>query len=117
MAETESTNVVIKITDLSPQVLAALPMAINRALWSIGAVAESYAKQHPPCPVDTGRLRGSITHVENGKQTVIGTNVEYAAAQELGTSRGIKGKHYLKNGVSAAASSLQSIIESSMANV
>jgi HK97 gp10 family phage protein len=41
------------------------------------------------CPVDTGRLRGSITHVtgiDNGEQVAyVGSNVEYAIYQELGT--------------------------------
>ncbi len=115
MAETETQNVMIKITDLSPQVLAALPNAINRALWAIGATAEGNAKMG--APVDTGRLRNSITHQASGKQVAIGSNVEYAAAQELGTSRGIVGKHYLKNGVSSAAANLKSIIESSMGNM
>ena len=40
-------------------------------------------------PVDTGRLKGSITHVmgtENGEQVAyVGSNVEYAIYQELGT--------------------------------
>lgn len=43
-------------------------------------------------PVDTGRLRNSITHrvgVEGGTKMVaeVGTNVEYAPYQEFGTSR------------------------------
>lgn len=41
------------------------------------------------CPVDTGRLRSSITHsIEHdslGLVAFIGTNVEYAIYQELGT--------------------------------
>lgn len=41
------------------------------------------------CPVDTGRLRASITRsTENGGLTgKIGTNVEYAPYIEFGTSR------------------------------
>jgi HK97 gp10 family phage protein len=41
-------------------------------------------------PVDTGRLRASITHyVEKEKEIVgiVGTNVEYAKYQEFGTSK------------------------------
>jgi HK97 gp10 family phage protein len=41
-------------------------------------------------PVDTGRLRSSITNrleIEEGQLVgIIGTNVEYAAYQEFGTS-------------------------------
>ena len=52
------------------------------------------------CPVDTGRLRNSITHrmggggfsfpgmgAAVGKEVTVGSNVEYAAYVELGTSR------------------------------
>lgn len=69
----------VKITDNSDEFLKALPEQIEQALTAIGLTAESYAKQD--CPVDTGRLRNSITHaVEAGEQAVyIGSNVEYAA--------------------------------------
>lgn len=58
--------------------------SIIQALEKIGFTAEGYAKLE--CPVDTGRLRNSITHQVNpGKNEVqIGTNVEYARAVELG---------------------------------
>lgn len=60
-----------------------------RALEKIGITAEGYAKQK--APVDTGRLRNSITHQvmsQGGTDSVmIGTNVEYAPYVELGTSR------------------------------
>ena len=36
------------------------------------------------CPVDTGRLRSSITHEIEGMIGYVGTNVEYARAVELG---------------------------------
>lgn len=67
--------------------LDALPEQIEQALIAIGMTAETYAKQE--CPVDTGRLRNSITHeVEMSEQAAyIGSNVEYAAFVECGTSR------------------------------
>lgn len=53
----------------------------------IGQVGELSAKEH--CPVDTGNLRRSITHevVSDGRGVLvrIGTNVDYAIYQELGT--------------------------------
>lgn len=69
----------VVIKDNSEEFLKALPEQIEQALTAIGLTAESYAKQD--CPVDTGRLRNSITHaVEAGEQAVyIGSNVEYAA--------------------------------------
>lgn len=39
------------------------------------------------CPVDTGRLRSSITHETEGIIGRVGTNVEYARAVELGTEK------------------------------
>lgn len=36
-------------------------------------------------PVDTGRLRSSISSMADGLQCEIGTNVEYAIYQEFGT--------------------------------
>jgi HK97 gp10 family phage protein len=60
--------------------------ATARALEIIGGKAEGYAKAI--CPVDTGRLRNSITHQQYDETTeVIGTNVEYAPFVELGTHK------------------------------
>lgn len=75
--------------------LDALPEQIEQALIAIGMTAETYAKQE--CPVDTGRLRNSITHeVDMSEQAAfIGSNVEYAAYVELGTSRQ-KAQPYLR---------------------
>lgn len=61
-------------------------------------------------PVKTGRLRDSIgctvAEGENGSvQAVVGTDVPYAAAQELGTAKR-PGRHYLENGMAAAGSVL-----------
>lgn len=88
----------IHITDNSDQVLRELSAKVERALTAIGMTCESHAKDI--CPVDTGRLRNSITNaVEMGEQAVyIGTNVEYAGYVELGTSR-MKPRPYLKPAV------------------
>ena len=72
--------------DKTDEVLVAKQAAINVALEMIGIEAERYAKEY--CPVDTGRLRNSITHTQGGKETeFIGSNVEYAPYVEAGTSR------------------------------
>lgn len=76
----------ITATDNSEEVSQGIVRAIDRALEKIGLVAEGYAKK--ACPVDTGNLRNSITHVVDGDDAVyIGTNVEYAPYVELGTSK------------------------------
>lgn len=65
----------------------AIDRALVAALEEVGLVAEGYAKR--ACPVDTGRLRNSITHIvdEGTRHVIIGTNVEYAPYVELGTRR------------------------------
>lgn len=59
--------------------------AMRIALEAVGLAAEGYAKRL--CPVDTGRLRNSITHTADEEYAYIGTNVEYAPYIEYGTSR------------------------------
>lgn len=63
----------------------AIDRALVTALEAVGLAAEGYAKA--ACPVDTGRLRNSITHLvkPDEKSVYIGTNVEYAPDVELGT--------------------------------
>jgi HK97 gp10 family phage protein len=62
---------------------------IARALLSLAIQVETAAKRR--CPVDTGRLRSSISHElrvdSTGLHAVIGTNVIYAPYVEYGTWR------------------------------
>lgn len=73
--------------DNTEQAAQGIESAIGIALEKIGLLAEGYAQMK--CPVDTGNLRGSITHeVDAGEKAVyVGTNVEYAPYVELGTSK------------------------------
>lgn len=75
----------VEITDNSKEVSAAIKAALLRGLEKCGLVAEGYAKKL--CPVDTGNLRNSITHVvdEQEPAAIIGTESEYGAYVELGT--------------------------------
>lgn len=61
--------------------------AIKYIIERTALKVEGAAKQL--CPVDTGRLRASITHEVEGEGldvvARIGTNVSYAPYQELGT--------------------------------
>lgn len=79
--------------DYSKEVLAAMEKGIKNGLEAIGLTAETYAKN--ATPVDTGRLRNSISHAVDGEAAYIGTNVEYAPYVELGTSRA-KAHHMLQ---------------------
>lgn len=75
----------IDITDNSGLAVAELQTVCVRALEKCGLVGEGYAKQL--CPVDTGNLRNSITHVVDISELLcrIGSNSEYAPYVELGT--------------------------------
>lgn len=90
-----------------------LERAIARGLEKVGLVAEGYAKRL--CPVDTGRLRNSITHVIDGDELAayIGTNVEYGPHVELGTSRQ-KAQPFLKPAATDHADQYRRILEAEM---
>lgn len=84
-------NAIISYENHTEEVLEALGTATVNALVKCGLVAEGYAKKL--CPVDTGRLRNSITfNVDEDEPAVyIGTNVEYAPYVELGTGKYVPG--------------------------
>ena len=127
-------SVEIDITDNTDQFLKELESKKGRILEAIGITAEAYAKMLTP--VDSGRLRSSITHTVKDDDVYIGTNVEYGIWQELGTgifasdgtgrktpwsyydskgklhyTRGVRPKHMLKRAASEHNSEYQAIIE------
>ena len=55
--------------DNTDEVLAALERAKRRGLEAIGLTAEGYAKRETP--VDTGRLRNSISHATDDEAAYI----------------------------------------------
>lgn len=140
-------DVDVYLTDNSKEVLDALPKAIKRALFAVGAKCEERAKGG--CPVKTGFLRNSITFALGGEgpnitafsadtpgddgqirtggynyngrlppgdYVEIGSNVEYASEQELGNSRGVSGKHFVKNAVQGGEAELKAAIIESFRN-
>ena len=99
--------------DNTDEVLAALESAKKRGLESIGLTAEGYAKKDTP--VDTGRLRNSISHATDDEAAYIGTNVEYAPYVELG-ARGRPGVHMLKRAATEHTDEYKRLMEYSMKN-
>jgi plastocyanin len=110
-----------------------------RGLLACGQEAEGYAKGD--CPVDTGRLRNSITFATkefhsagNDKSGAkaepddtemrstpdeltlyVGTNVEYAEKQEYGDYKHKVGKkHFLRDSMSNHSDHYKSILEASL---
>ena len=99
--------------DNTDEVLSALERAKKRGLEAIGLTAEGHAKKETP--VDTGRLRNSISHATNDDAAYIGTNVEYAPYVELG-ARGRQGKHMLQRAAAEHADEYKQIMEDAMKN-
>ena len=99
--------------DNTDEVLAALERAKRRGLEAIGLTAEGYAKRETP--VDTGRLRNSISHATDDEAAYIGTNVEYAPYVELG-ARGRQGKHMLQRAATEHAEEYKQIMEDALKN-
>ena len=103
--------------DNTDAVVEGIERAIMKSLEEIGLRAEGHAKDM--APVDTGRLRNSITHaVDEGEQAAyIGSNVSYAEMQELGTSRmpaANGGKGYLRPAATEHADEYRQILEKNL---
>lgn len=75
----------VVFNDYSQDVLDAMQDAAVRALERVGEQAEGDAKDL--APVDKGQLRNSIAHIVKDSENAvyIGSNLEYAIYQELGT--------------------------------
>ena len=86
----------VVVHDYSLDAIEAKNRAIQTALEMIGQQAEGYVAALTP--VDTGRLRGSITHAVEDTSAIISTNVEYSVYVEMGTKR-TKAQPYMKPGV------------------
>lgn len=84
--------------DNTEYIVQAIDRALAEALDEIGRAVQHRAQEL--CPVDTGRLRNSITYslgggdysfpgmgASVGREITVGSEVEYAAYVELGTSR------------------------------
>jgi bacteriophage HK97-gp10 putative tail-component len=81
---------------------------LRAVVGTLGLMVEREAKRR--APVDTGRLRASITtRVVPGPTGPIaetGTDVDYAPPQEFGTSK-MTGRRYLGGGLMAVAARLR----------
>ena len=92
---------------------------IERALTSVGLQAENDVRN--VTPVDTGNLRNSITsRVKMDENAVyVGTNVEYAPHQELGTSKmraANNGKGFLRYAINTNLGKYKTLLEDGLKN-
>ena len=103
----------VNFTNNADDILRLLEKGKRNALTAIGATAETYAKK--ATPVDTGRLRNSISHAVDGEVAYIGTNVEYAPDVELGTSRA-KAHHMLQKAATEHSAEYKRLAEDAVYN-
>lgn len=100
----------VSFISYAKDVLSGEKKAKVQALEVIGGMAESYAKA--ACPVDTGRLRNSITHQQESENVeVIGSNVSYASFVELGTSK-MSARPFLRPAAEGHAAEYAAILKS-----
>lgn len=100
----------VSFISYAKDVLSGEKKAKVQALEVIGGMAESYAKA--ACPVDTGRLRNSITHQQESENVeVIGSNVSYAVFVELGTSK-MSARPFLRPAAEGHAAEYAAILKS-----
>jgi ABC-type oligopeptide transport system ATPase subunit len=78
------------------------------------AVLDGEAVAKKECPIDTGRLRSSITHsselTEKRAKGTIGTDVKYAPYVEFGTSK-MAGRFFLTAGIMKAKGAVKGHLE------
>lgn len=103
----------VKFEDNSKEVIRLMIQASEKALEAIGMQAETYGKKL--CPVDTGRLRNSITHQTETDVVYVGTAVEYAPFVELGTAK-MNAQPYIRPAVADHAEEYKQIAKAVMEN-
>lgn len=136
----------IKLTDNTGKILQNFEKGMTAGLEAIGLQAERYAKEN--CPVDTGRLRNSITHTtaknagqgysytyraETGtgseteyhrggagaNEVYVGTNVEYAPAQETNDyyNHRVGRAHFLRDAAANHGETYKKILENQLKSI
>ena len=63
--------------------------------------------------VDTGRLRGSITHAVDDDSAIVGTNVEYGVYVEMGTYK-MASRPFLRNAIENYTDDYKRIVEAGL---
>ena len=109
----------IDFTDNSKVFLKELEDKLPKILEMLGQAGENNAKLEITAlgAVDTGNLRNSLSHTDNGEDTAyIGTNVEYAPYVEMGTSRGMKARPYLQNAIQNHKDDYEQIIRNELSS-
>lgn len=106
-------DITVEMQDNSAEVLNAFKRQVAEALLAVGATAEGYAKEN--CPVDTGRLRNSISNTVIDNDVYIGTNVVYAPKQEFFEMKHKVGRaHFLRDAAATHGDEYKSLVEAAL---
>lgn len=102
----------VEVKDLRDEVIEEIENKMPKILEAIGQAGENNAKFEITAlgAVDTGNLRNSISHTDDGIYAYIGTNVEYAPYVELGTAH-MQERPFLRNAVLNHQSEYQQLFE------
>ncbi len=103
----------VNLTSHVPEIKEELAYRIPAILEALGIEAEGNAVDEITRleAVDTGRLRGSISHSTDGEEKAyVGTNVEYAPYVEYGTIH-MAARPFLRNSIQNYVDDYKRIIE------
>ena len=91
----------VEVKDHSDEIIAEIKAKMPAVLEMLGQAGENNAKFEITAlgAIDTGNLRNSISHDDDGIYAYIGTNVEYAPYVEMGTSKYPEERPFLRNAV------------------
>lgn len=106
----------VQVINHSAEVIEAMRKQVLLGLSAVGQEVEGYAKDE--CPVDTGRLRNSITNqvVDSEQAVYVGTNVEYAPYVEFNDKAvHTSGKaHFLRDAATTHVDRYKAIIDAAL---
>ena len=110
-------DVDIEIESHREELIEEIKSKMPAILEMLGQAGENNAKFEITAlgAVDTGNLRNSISHTDDGEYAYIGTNVEYAPYVEVGTSR-MEERPFLRNAVLNHQDEYRRIFEDGLKN-
>lgn len=97
------------------EVKAELRNRIPTILEALGIEAEGNAVEEITNlgAVDTGRLRGSITHAVDDDSAIVGTDVEYGVYVEMGTYK-MASRPFLRNAIENYVDDYKNIVQAGL---
>lgn len=101
-----------------PEINQKLDLAMERGFTAIGI--RGVRNVGYLTPVDSGNLKGSLNFEADSTKVIIGTNVEYAIYQELGTinmKAANKGQGFLRLGIRESLKDFEGILNQELKSI